>query len=59
MNLPNGTPVLVSDPKHTDSTHEHEFSGVVVNSSFDQYTVEDQNGDCFDVSADEVTPLEL
>lgn len=57
--IPNGTPVLVSDPKHLDSNHTQEFEGVVTGYDGINYTVEDQDGNAWDVAEDEVTPVEV
>jgi hypothetical protein len=43
-----GSFVLVPDPNETD-IHNHEFQGVVVNIKGEYATVEDGDGDCFDI----------
>jgi len=40
--------VLVGEPM-ADDLHEHQFTGTVVDISGSIVTVEDQDGDCFDV----------
>ena len=55
-----GDTVEVSEPKHEDSTHEHEFIGTVIGKSEwgTGNLVEDQDGEVFEVAEDEVTKVE-
>jgi len=48
--LKRGDFVLVGEPM-ADDLHEHQFTGTVVEVSGGVVTVEDQDGDCFDVHA--------
>lgn len=45
-----GDSVLVGEPM-ADDLHEHQFTGTAVDISGSIVTVEDQDGDCFDVDA--------
>lgn len=56
MFLP-GQSVLVSDPKHSDSTHSHEFQGIIKTRVADLFVVEDMDGNCFTVEMDELSLL--
>jgi len=46
-----GSFVLVPNPNETD-IHNHEFLGVVVGIRGEYATVEDGDGDCFDIEID-------
>lgn len=49
-----GQSLVVTNPKHADSTHAHSFSGTIVAVHGHFLTVTDQNGDHFDIYFDEV-----
>lgn len=57
MFLP-GQSVLVSDPKHSDSSHSHEFHGIIRKRVGDIFTVEDMDGNYFSVETDELSLLD-
>lgn len=48
MEIQVGSFVLVPDPNESD-IHNHEFLGVVVSIRGEYATVEDGDGDCFDI----------
>ncbi len=51
-----GDPVLVPQPNDSD-LHNHEFLGTVI--SIDKYvTVEDSEGDCFDIEPERLEVVE-
>ena len=52
-----GQAVKVSDPKHSDSTHSHEFQGIIKQRVAGLFIVEDMDGDCFTVEEDELALL--
>lgn len=47
--------VEVLDPKHDDSLHCHAFLGIYVGVRNLNIQVEDQEGDCWEVSSDEIS----
>lgn len=49
-----GDEIVVSDPKHSDSTHEHSFSGTVIGFDASAVDVEDQDGNIFAIGYDEI-----
>ena len=50
-----GDSVLVPSPTSQDDLHSHEFIGTVINFRPFLITVEDQDGDCFDVEPNRLT----
>jgi hypothetical protein len=51
--------VNVTDPKSPDSQHEHAFTGILLDVKKDCVKVEDQDGDVYDVSYDEIQNFEV
>lgn len=56
--LKEGMSVVVTDPKHDDSSHSHSFSGTVTSVYFTGLRVRDQEDNHFDVEFDEIESYE-
>lgn len=58
MKVKIGDSVIISDPKHKDSPHEHSFSGIVVSINTLGADVADGNGDVFSIEFDEIEEID-
>ena len=50
-----GVMVDVMDPQHSDSPHNASFTGTIINVEEEYVTVEDMEGDCWDIAYDEIS----
>ena len=49
-----GNMVDVMDPQHSDSPHNVSFTGTIIDVEEEYVTVEDMEGDCWDIAYDEI-----